>query len=699
MPKLRVIFIQSILSSLSTIVALSSTEMIYRGGPASFLRWMWQYPSNAVYLFFLLFLFFLSLLLFNYKGFFIGTVLTILLFSFLAFAGFTKEKLRGDPILPADIEMAGEAKNMLQFFSKLSSTTILIILLVIIAILGTIVFFYRRIENHKGTRLFYFPSAFALVLLMVFLSQDLFITDGFLKKSFSVHINNNNQKQNYQENGVLLSFLRNTPSVSAERPDQYSSNEMKAITDKLDRQKGKKIVDKDKPNIIIVMSEAFWDPTVMNNVQFNKDPLPNFHKLTKGYSSGTVFTPVYGGSTSNTEFEVLTGMTNQFLPAGSVPYKSFIKKPLPSLPNILRSQGYETTAIHIYHNWFYDRNVIYRLLGFNQFVSLEFFPKPVNDMMYYRDNEVTDEILKQLHASDKPNFIFAVTMQNHGPYRTDAKKFYATMHAKNKGRAFSPSGKNILEFYADNLVEIDKELLKLVSNLEKSKEKTIVVYFGDHLPLLGENYQVYRESGYFYDDQKYKDYLKMYQTPLLVWNNFGAKREELHLSSSFIGPYVLNMAGLQGYYLTDFLTKLQSEGKSFLPRRDYLKYSSLAPKDLQTYKHLQYDLLFGKGYGLQNEADLDIEPSKNYRLGIADPHITRYEVASFRGRKAVLLKGDYLTSSCRVYINGVATDSTFINENTVYAYIPKGVEPKSIQMKIFDNKETLLAASNKVEID
>jgi phosphoglycerol transferase MdoB-like AlkP superfamily enzyme len=696
--KLRVMLFQSILSSIVTMLALSSMEIIYRGGPTVFLHWLGQYPTNAIYLFTLLFLFFFSLLLLNYKGFFLGTVITISIFSFLAFVGFTKEKLRGDPILPSDIEVAGEAKNMFRFFSNLSISMVSIVFLVIIVVVSLIIYFYRRIENYKGGRVFYIPAAFALVLFMLFLSQDIFITDGFLKKAFTVNTNNQNQKMNYQENGILLSFLRNTTTnVSAEKPDHYSSKDMEALTHKYGNRK--KVIDKDKPNVIIIMSEAFWDPTVMKNVQFNKDPLPHFHQLSNQFSSGTVYTPVYGGSTSNTEFEVLTGMTNQFLPAGSIPYRSFIKKPLPALPNILRSQGYETTAIHIYHNWFYDRNNVYRLLGFNRFISLEFFPKPVKDMMYYRDNEVTDEILKQIKANDKPNFIFAVTMQNHGPYRTDAKKFYATMKARAKGKALSPSAKNILEFYADNLVEIDKELKKLVSGLEKSKEKSIVVYFGDHLPLLGENYQVYQEANYFHDDQSYQDYLKMYQTPLLIWNNYGEKQEEIHLSSSFIGPYILDMAGLQGYYFTDFLNKLQNEGKSFLPRQDYMKYSTLSSKDLQTYKDLQYDLLFGKGFGLKNKHDINIEPCKEYRLGMADPHILHDVQTIYQGRKAILLKGAYLTSSCKVYINGMTTDSVFINENTMYAFIPKGIDPTSIQLKILDNKEKILAVSNKVEIN
>ncbi len=41
-----------------------------------------------------------------------------------------------------------------------------------------------------------------------------------------------------------------------------------------------------KPNIIFVQLESHFDITQVKGVKFNKDPLPNFHKYMKGYSSG-----------------------------------------------------------------------------------------------------------------------------------------------------------------------------------------------------------------------------------------------------------------------------------------------------------------------------------------------------------------------------------------------------------------------------
>ena len=49
-----------------------------------------------------------------------------------------------------------------------------------------------------------------------------------------------------------------------------------------------------KPNIIFVQLESHFDITQVKGVKFNKDPLPNFHKYMKGYSSGQLLCRLMG---------------------------------------------------------------------------------------------------------------------------------------------------------------------------------------------------------------------------------------------------------------------------------------------------------------------------------------------------------------------------------------------------------------------
>ncbi len=171
-----------------------------------------------------------------------------------------------------------------------------------------------------------------------------------------------------------------------------------------------------KPNVIFIMNEAFWDPTLLKNVKFSEDPLPTVHRLQKEMTSGFLLSPQFGGGTSNVEFEILSGQSMSFMPAGSVPYQQYISRPLPSLASYFKSQGYASTAIHSYERWFWNRENVYRYMGFDEFISKEGFDNPVNKGAFIADDEVSRRIIQEVEENEEPTFIYAVTMQNHGPY-------------------------------------------------------------------------------------------------------------------------------------------------------------------------------------------------------------------------------------------------------------------------------------------
>jgi phosphoglycerol transferase MdoB-like AlkP superfamily enzyme len=83
---------------------------------------------------------------------------------------------------------------------------------------------------------------------------------------------------------------------------------------------------KSKPNIVYVQLESFIDPTLIKDLEFSEDPIPNFHKLQKKYSTGTLRVPSVGAGTANTEFEVLTGMRIMSFGPGEYPYKTIMKE-------------------------------------------------------------------------------------------------------------------------------------------------------------------------------------------------------------------------------------------------------------------------------------------------------------------------------------------------------------------------------------
>ena len=115
-------------------------------------------------------------------------------------------------------------------------------------------------------------------------------------------------------------------------------------------------------------------------------------------TSGWMLTPQFGGTTANVEFEVLTGNSVRFLPNNSIAYINYLNRNVDSLASIFARQGYETTAINPFFNWFFNSRNAYRNMGFSRFVSSEFFV-PRFHGPNYEDQQVMDKIMEAADGS------------------------------------------------------------------------------------------------------------------------------------------------------------------------------------------------------------------------------------------------------------------------------------------------------------
>ena len=116
-----------------------------------------------------------------------------------------------------------------------------------------------------------------------------------------------NQVQNTKTNGYALATVLNTKAMFSDHHEGYDDKAVEAIVNASPKPpiKAGDSTTPIKPNVIVILSEAFWDPTIIPGAKFSKDPIPFFHKLQKSGTSGTMLSPQYGGGTANVEFEVL----------------------------------------------------------------------------------------------------------------------------------------------------------------------------------------------------------------------------------------------------------------------------------------------------------------------------------------------------------------------------------------------------------
>lgn len=664
------------------LILLSLVEIIQRADLLSFAAW----PFTRTGEFTVSFLLFVAILCIGAAilrelklAFFVSLIIT----SLFALVSSLKQMFLKEPLLPWDFVLGKETTDIVNYFTDFINAQVVFYLVAII-LLGVFLFRFwgKKVYRYSWLERILFIFLACLILSSICLNRPL-----ALKRTFDLECVTWDQKLNAQQNGLLLSFCLNLQWLSVQEPEGYQPEKIREIIEDYNEQPAWSNPGI-KPNIIIIMNEAFWDPCLLPGVSFSRDPLPFFRALQKEHSGGTLMVPVFGGATVNTEFEVLTGNSTQFLPGGSIAYAQYVRQPVESLASVLAGQGYYTAAIHSYHNWFYRRNEVFRNLGFSKFISSEFFVNPqIERYCYIADHEVSDLIIEEVQASRDPSFIFAVTMQNHGPYGFGYEK---GSEIKVSGD-LSDDGKYYLEVYAQGLLDADRALRMLVEHFEKDTQPTIIVFFGDHLPFLGENYQVYREVGYYQEDGSYEEYRKMYSVPLLFWSNYLTEQEEINLNASYLGAYLLQRAGLKGSPYFQFL-QAKAEEVPLIPNRAFCQKAAIDPRVFRDYQLLQYDLLFGEKYLYQGESPPIVQT--DYFLGRGQMII---EDLQFKDG-FLEVKGANFVPDCQIYLKNKALETNFISERKLTAFIPekkrRQLAELPVQVKLTDSLRNLLAESN-----
>ncbi|MGA9287022.1 MAG: sulfatase-like hydrolase/transferase, partial [Anaerobacillus sp.] len=126
-----------------------------------------------------------------------------------------------------------------------------------------------------------------------------------------------------------------------------------------------------KPNIIVVQLESFQGSLIGKKIN-GQELTPNLSQLkeeTLYFSS--FYHQTHEGRTADAEF--ITNTSLYPLKSGSV-YTRFPENEFGSLPQILKENGYDTAAMHAYEKEFWNRDKMYRNMGFDHFFSDKDYP-------------------------------------------------------------------------------------------------------------------------------------------------------------------------------------------------------------------------------------------------------------------------------------------------------------------------------------
>ena len=386
-----------------------------------------------------------------------------------------------------------------------------------------------------------------------------------------------------------------------------------------------------KPNIIFVQLESFFDPTLVEYLNISEDPIPNFRKLMKEYTSGYYKVPSVGAGTANTEFESITGMSLHYFGPGEYPYKSILKETTcESAPYVLKNLGYSTHAVHNNEANFYGRRSIFPNLGFDTFTSAEYMSEEEdkNPLGWTKDEILTDEIIKCLDSTEESDYIYTISTQGHGAYPEE--QLIDDPEITVSG-AETEAQNNQWEYYCNEIHEMDNFVKELTDALADYPDDVILVMYGDHLPTMGLTVE----------DLKNK---YLFQTQYVMWDNFGLEKKDENLAAYQMAAEVMDRAGIH-------------EGTIFRyhqARRNTRNYQV----DLET---LQYDVLYGKKYSYDGESPFQ---RTKMRMGLYDVTLDSMEEISTVDH-TYRLKGTNFTPSSQVKLNGEWYDTVYVNPTTL----------------------------------
>ncbi|EOS8000291.1 LTA synthase family protein [Enterococcus hirae] len=531
-------------------------------------------------------------------SFLFGTFFYLVGIGILGYANYLKMTYRQEPIYPDDLKMIKE----FGLLKDMTGTTSFYLLagMILLVVAGGCWAIYRSFKKDKKFQairvITLFTTIFALIYISHFNNPNNLLRKAYNKTALWIPYS---QKMNYYNTGFIGGFLYNLKIDPMEKPKGYSEEKIKEITShyqKLADEKNK-TASEEQPNIIYVMSESFSDPSRLNGVEITGDPLADYYAVADQTYSGQMLSQNYGGGTANIEFEALTGFSMGLFNAQlTTPYTMLVPKmnQLPSIVSTLKDQNYHTTAIHPYNTSMYKRKDVYEVLGFDEFISENTmtYTDTIEDNPYISDASAYQEVMDLLKEDDTPQFIHLVTMQTHMPY--DGKYQQLEYTAKTEDN----SGISSLENYLQDISYSSQSLKAFTEELKKLSRRTLVVFWGDHLP------------GIYSDTiQNSNEKHTLHETQFLMFDSQGEleKTEAPVTSPFYFAADLMNQTNQQTTGFYQLLLALQNELPAFERELYYQegqwhREAQLNKKQAelyQAYEMIQYDIVSGEKYSLQ----------------------------------------------------------------------------------------------------
>lgn len=489
-----------------------------------------------------------------FRNVFYSAALTNFVVCGLSIANRIKIEVRDEPVFPRDLGLLKEAGSAMSSYHINFPVTVIAVVIVatlLLVLLGLFVdcapFPIARLRGWMGRILGTAASLAVLagLILTVYASNRLY-------NSFRVS-NPYYVPAVFNELGFPYCFCHQFTTYPVDKPAGFNKSQAQTWEAEAVQPTEAKPV-----NVIIVMNEAFSDVPDAKGLHFPEEPLPNLQSMRQDPHAvtGHLVVPGFAGGTANTEFDVLTGIQTNALSATTTSSMRVVNRNLDSLFRLYGADGYHTSYFHPGDDWFYNRENVMQWMGAEETRFVDEMPD-----LQYKGRWVTDACLVNLiqqefedtMAAGQNLFHYITTIQNHMSYTSDKYGADYPYPPLETDLPLSDNVRSLLEVYTEGARDADAMLGALRDYFATRSEPVVLVYYGDHLPYLGDNQQAYVETGLA--DQEYWSELHAYETPFVIWANDAAYNQldwsktasiPDQISACFLGAAVADLTGHTG---------------------------------------------------------------------------------------------------------------------------------------------------------
>ena len=499
---------------------------------------------------------------FAFRNVFFSSALVGLIAGAMSLINRVKLTIRGEPFVPRDISLIKEAADAAGSYDMTLpwfQIGCLVVMTAVFIVLGVLLPLKKSEDAPKKRGALVRVTGFVLCLAVLVGAVGLVYSSTDLYNSFETTEPYNLSSVN-NELGFVYYFCYHFSTYKIEKPEGFDRDEAASWETGYES-----APDAADVNVVFVMNEAFSD--ILNEDVFvfpeGENPMEVYNTMAEGENAwaGHIVVPYFAGGTADTEFDVASGMQTNLLNPAAPSLTAFrtVNRDLDSIFRIFGADGYTSCFMHPGQSWFYNRENVYDWFGADESFFVEDFDAE------YKGSWVTDEsVLRELvsrfeekSAGGGLDFTYAVTIQNHMSYTAEKYGDYVCPEVETTAE-LSPEIQTAVNVYAEGIRDANAMLEDLTEFYSEQSEPVLLVFFGDHLPYLGDNRQGYAELGLpAASVTGGEDPFAAYTAPVLFWCNDAAAEaldfanaiEALDLpadgriSACYLGAAVLELTG------------------------------------------------------------------------------------------------------------------------------------------------------------